>query len=199
MLGTSKSTQGLVSSYDPSGTGPGFSLQYSDEQSSVRMLLTPDGSGTCMIDGTTDIEDGLWHHVAAVVRRRDSCTTDDILLFIDGVQETTSVASSSADTASAQDMANPLEMGSLGLGNSGFLYGSLDNVMIWNRSFSSYQVGEIYDSFFLPEDDNPRDGCIQKEELLAAINDWKRDSTTYPMYWIMGLVTMWTRGFGCVS
>jgi maltose-binding protein MalE len=57
----------------------------------------------------------------------------------------------------------------------------------------------MYEDYFHSCDNNPRDGCVQENELVTAIDSWKYDSTTYTMPWVMEAVTLYSRGTGCVN
>jgi hypothetical protein len=96
------------------------------------------GSFDYTIKSTTNINDGIWHHVAATREQGSGI----IRLFVDGVEE------ASQTTASHQALATTatLHMGHLQTGGN-FFNGMIDEVRIWNVARSSAQIqGSMYSS-----------------------------------------------------
>ncbi|MBL7813632.1 MAG: hypothetical protein JNL70_01415 [Saprospiraceae bacterium] len=78
---------------------------------------------------TTTVNDGNWHHVAAV---RNGTT---VQLYIDGVLNTTgTVTSGNISTGTA-----PVYIG-VRTGQSSFFLGSMDEVRVWNRALSGCEI-----------------------------------------------------------
>ena len=48
-----------------------------------------------------------------------------------------------------------------------------------------------------PADNNPQDGCILENELVAYIALWKQNSSTHPMRVMMRAISLWRAGTGC--
>lgn len=88
------------------------------------------------------VNDGQWHHVAAVLNDDGSPDVSEILLYIDGVVQTTSANNTQAiDTVPSQDaMIGTFE-------NAGILgtwfAGQIDEVKIYNRALNEIEVHEI--------------------------------------------------------
>jgi len=83
--------------------------------------------------------------VVTVVNRNASCTTEDILIYIDGVRETTSVGIGNINTNTNNSMRN-IHLGRLldGATPSGYFNGSMDEVAIFNRSLSAVEILNAY-------------------------------------------------------
>ena len=86
--------------------------------------------------GTTDLRDGRWHHVAAVLDSDGTPNANEVLLYVDGVYDGVSYSSSEAiDTLSSLDVTLGVKHSS-----SQFLDGSIDDVRIYDRALT---VGEL--------------------------------------------------------
>jgi hypothetical protein len=87
--------------------------------------------------GDTTINDDTWHHVAIVLPDKEDVKVEDILLYVDGEQEDTTVSlgSQAIDTAVGMDVLISLD-GSVGL---------LDDVRIYNYALSEEEIGELVD------------------------------------------------------
>jgi RHS repeat-associated protein len=91
------------------------------------------------ITGETNINDGIWHHVAVVLPEYGS-RADDILLYVDGELETPSYVDSSLaiDTGSTEEVM----IGNSFYGNN-HLYGSLDDLRIYEKPLDGDQIAEL--------------------------------------------------------
>jgi len=85
--------------------------------------------------GDTVINDNTWHHVAIVLPDKEDVKVEDILLYVDGEQESTiiSLGSQTIDTAVGMDVLISLD-GSVGL---------LDDVRIYNYALSEGEIGAM--------------------------------------------------------
>ena len=96
--------------------------------------------GTGDIQGTTDVNDGAWHHVAAVTL--NGGTTQ---LFIDGVLEVTGAGPASIAASNANNGAgnNVLWIGG-NPDNGREFNGLLDDIAMWDRGLSAEEISTIY-------------------------------------------------------
>jgi hypothetical protein len=93
------------------------------------------GNPDTTIYTTNSINDGLWHHVTAT---RDSAS-GQMNLYLDGVPQATATGPQGAKTAPPV-----LRIGSLQTGVTGsFLAGTIDDVQIFDRVFSSNEVPSL--------------------------------------------------------
>jgi hypothetical protein len=90
--------------------------------------------GGSVVGGTT-INDNTWHHVAIVLPDKEDVKVEDILLYVDGEQESTTISlgSQTIDTAVGMDVLISLD-GSVGL---------LDDVRIYNYALSEGEIGAL--------------------------------------------------------
>jgi len=85
--------------------------------------------------GDTTINDDTWHHVAIVLPDKEDVKVEDILLYVDGEPEDTTISlgSQTINTAVGMDVLISLD-GSVGL---------LDDVRIYNYALSEEEIGAL--------------------------------------------------------
>lgn len=106
--------------------GVGFSMN--GILNKVRFIVA-DGSNIIRIYSITDVNDGLWHHIAAV---RDG---NNFRLYVDGIQE----ASTSSSMGTGYDNFEPLDIGRLKTG-SNYYDGIMDELKIWSVAKSTSEI-----------------------------------------------------------
>ncbi|MBC7764622.1 LamG domain-containing protein [Microbacteriaceae bacterium] len=95
------------------------------------------GATTCSASTAPSLGDNTWHHIAATLT---SGTVNGSIIYIDGVQQKTCTWTPAAQT------------GSVGIGATKavswqqFFNGSIDNVKIFNRVFSTNEIKAEYDA-----------------------------------------------------
>jgi hypothetical protein len=97
------------------------------------------GSAYILPTSTTSVNDGQWHYVTGVFT-----LDDNMQIYVDGSLEDTEYAGVAGDTG-----ANNFRIASgdiLELNMKGFFNGSIDEVVIFNRSLSSTEIKALYDS-----------------------------------------------------
>ena len=113
-----------------SSGGQNYSLAVHNGKPHVRM----DASGGKQAEGSDNVNDGLWHHMAGV----HNTSTNELILYVDGkeVAKTTGVPSPSAGSF-------PLSIG----GASGFsqnFEGDIDEIRVWNVAKSAQDIKDNY-------------------------------------------------------
>ncbi len=94
------------------------------------------------IDGTTNLRDGKFHHVA--VTYDGSSSASGLQIYVDGQQETTTTVS---DTLSATIVSDePLRFGAREGATIDLFDGVLDEIHVFERALSSNEVRFIYDA-----------------------------------------------------
>lgn len=106
-------------------------LLHVQNTSGQALLRVAVNSGWIM--GTTDLNDGAWHHVAAVWEDDGTPDISDAKLYIDGVEETTTVSARAIDTFADMNVR-------IGFFRAGYINGWLDDVRIYNRALSEIEV-----------------------------------------------------------
>ena len=88
------------------------------------------------LNGSTTINDGQWHHVAIVVPSTAG-SLNDVLLYVDGVEETTSGGSGNAINTST---ANNFNIGRSASQTDRFFAGLMSDVRIWNVGRTAAEI-----------------------------------------------------------
>ena len=120
----------IVGQYNTGGT-PRWGLRLEDGSASGdgAVFYENDGTGAERASATTDIEDGQWHHIAAVIVPGGTG-----LIYQDGVDDTDSSNIFNADFNSAYSM-------TIGKGeNTQPFTGSIDDVRIYNRALPALEI-----------------------------------------------------------
>ncbi|MBW2096549.1 MAG: hypothetical protein JRI80_16885, partial [Deltaproteobacteria bacterium] len=89
----------VIVSWGRPGTGGG---QWFNEITAGGKLRAAVWGGSIL--GDTQIDDGTWHHVAVVVPDKENVKAEDILLYIDGEQEDTTLSNGARTIDTAVDM-----------------------------------------------------------------------------------------------
>jgi hypothetical protein len=97
-------------------------------------------STNAITSSTTSVLDDVWHLAVGVYTQ----STRTYKLYIDGVDESTSIISGGADPAS--DSSNTLNIGANFALNGGYFDGSIDEVGLLDTALTAAQVLEIYNS-----------------------------------------------------
>ena len=86
--------------------------------------------------GDTAIDDDTWHHVAIVLPDKEDVKVEDILLYVDGMQEDTTISfgSQAIDTIVGMDVL---------ISEGGSFDGLLDDVRIYNYALSEGEIGAL--------------------------------------------------------
>ena len=95
------------------------------------------------IVGSTDLRDGNWHHVAAVLRNDGSPDVDDIEFYVDGIEEYISSVSSEAINTGGS---NNVLIGAMLSGAGSPMYhfdGQIDDARIYDRGSDSREIAEL--------------------------------------------------------
>jgi len=100
------------------------------------------GNPDVTIQSVTSINDGRWHHVAATRQRASGL----ILLYVDGVQEASSVGS--ATNTNLLTAPTSLRLGSIQTGTT-FFTGQLDEVRLWSTVRSAADLN-AYRNYLVP-------------------------------------------------
>ncbi|WP_417353626.1 LamG-like jellyroll fold domain-containing protein [Flavobacterium alkalisoli] len=95
------------------------------------------------INGTVNVNDGNWHHVA--VTYDNSLTTNKYKLYVDGVLDTQGDITTPLNTLAATDMIIGRRINS-SLG--GFFDGSIDEIRVWNVARTQAEIAANKDAEF---------------------------------------------------
>jgi len=128
-----------------------------------RLRIEVGGNG---ITGTTQIANGMWHHVAVTY---EHLATTKVKLYIDGVQELAGNFTVSVNT----DTTNAIQ---LGRRNDGVNYyqGEMDEVRIWNVTRTATQILADMNIEFC----SPQNGLVTYYQLNDGIPNGANSSVT---------------------
>ncbi|HUT12348.1 MAG TPA: LamG domain-containing protein, partial [Thermoguttaceae bacterium] len=91
--------------------------------------------------GETDLRDGQWHHVAAVLP--DGATNvNKVLLYVDGRLE--GISGSLGNPINTDPAGIDVLIGSSGTLNNGYLAGAIDDVFIYDRALTTGEIQGMY-------------------------------------------------------
>jgi hypothetical protein len=172
-----ESISGVQDIVTKNGGNPYTGNSYSLFHSSGYVYFKIDNASSNDAINAGPLSAGKWHHIAGTW---DGGTAR---LFIDGKERVTD-----DDTiGQIRTSSNDVNIG----GTQWHFNGTIDDVMLWNRSLTGQEIQDIYDSAFHPADDNPKNGCIEQHELISFIDLWKYDSDTYTMSEMMDATTLY--------
>ncbi len=134
---TATSVEGIISKYNAAGYGWGYLLR-TNASGTVELLLGwgDVASGPGLATDTTKINDGQWHHVAAVLTLGVGVT-----FYIDGNYSSATATNITAGGDNGSSLVvgvNPYT----GFGN--YFNGSVDEVRIYNRALNATEVNTVY-------------------------------------------------------
>jgi len=125
-------TSASIITWGPAGSGTKWIMRTHNGPAALRLEC-----GQSYIYGTTDLVDGEWHHVAAVLEDDGSPDVEEIKLYVDGVVDETGAANPRpVNTASGVECRIAYD-----LNNTGRIYqGLIDDVRIYDRALSADDI-----------------------------------------------------------
>lgn len=113
------------------------------EVDSVAVFRLRDSSNNArQIDGTSKINDGMWHYIVGV---RDA-GSDVNYLYVDGVLEGTLNTPAYIADAEKFSSDDPITMGAYDIPTPYYLDGTLDEVVLYNRVMPANEISTYYDA-----------------------------------------------------
>ena len=152
-------TSASIITWGPAGSGTKWVMRTHNGPASLRIEC-----GQSNTYGTTDLVDGEWHHVAAVLEDDGSPDVSEILLYVDGVvDEILGGTGRLVNTASGIECRIAYD-----LNNTGRVYqGLIDDVRIYDRALSADEIqaliqnpGGTVAQALRPD---PADGALHKD------------------------------------
>jgi hypothetical protein len=129
--------------------GQGNILSWGADQAGQKWIFRAESSGVLSaavyggyVSTTAAINDGQWHHVAAVLNDDGSPSVNEVLLYIDGVLQSTSASNGqSIGTVASQNVI----LGAIKIAGvtSAYLNGLLDDVRIYNRALTASEIAAL--------------------------------------------------------
>jgi hypothetical protein len=131
-------TSASIITWGPAGSGTKWVMRTHNGPAALRVEC-----GQSYIYGTTDLVDGEWHHVAAVLEDDGSPDVEEIKLYVDGVVDETGAANPRpVNTASGVELRIAYD-----LNNTGRTYqGLMDDVRIYDRALSAEEIQALIEN-----------------------------------------------------
>ena len=121
--------------------------------------------GTTNVSSTTQIQNGVWYHVAVVYKGYESSNSDRAKIYINGVDDTASYTNTIPTTLVSSTQ--PLRIGRWA-GSATDFNGKIDETAVWNRALNQAEITSIYNNGY------PKDITA-----LAPINWWRLGENAY--------------------
>ncbi|HML74495.1 MAG TPA: glycoside hydrolase family 76 protein [Anaerohalosphaeraceae bacterium] len=140
--------------------------------------MDPDGTLAVAVWGgyiksQQKINDGRWHHIAAVLTNDYTPAINEIKLYIDGMVETSPYASN-AQAVNTSSANNVLIGGRIdGVSSRGFFAGLIDDVRIYIRPLSAAEIRDIYLADALIGDLSS-DGMVDFADFTSIAQSWQK-------------------------
>ena len=138
---TSDTQASIIDYGDYSGEGTKWKFYLDDVFGPAGVLQVEVYGGH--VFGTTNVADGQWHHVAAVLKDDGSPDASEIKLYVDGVEEVYSyVLPAPINTAGGSDVL----IGVLDSRSSGMVHyfdGQIDEVMVFDTALEPFQIRQL--------------------------------------------------------
>jgi hypothetical protein len=131
-------------------------------------LRVEHGNGN--LQGNTALNDGEWHHVACVVGPNASIQSPDVLLYLDGKNDTQNTADPDKFNITASV---PVTIGQRRTNNDRAFQGRLDEVCIYDRVLTADEIKAlaVHPKAYTP---SPADGA---EDVTSPLLTWKPRET----------------------
>jgi hypothetical protein len=122
-------------------------LSWGTEQPGQKWMFRTESDGTLSvgiwggyINTATTVNDGVWHHVAAVLTDDGDPSVDEILLYIDGILQTDATANTTQSiyTAALQDVI--IGMFENGGVSTSYFEGLIDDVRVYDRALTQPEI-----------------------------------------------------------
>jgi hypothetical protein len=125
---------------DPNGNGGCFDIAFNNPCSGIGV----DVSNGVIMKSDNSILDNQWHHCIIIFDSDFSNTIDDIVLYIDGVMQSSITCSALNNSASINTMSlNPYTIGK-DFSAARFFEGSIDDIGIWDRVLTPTEIEALY-------------------------------------------------------
>jgi len=89
------------------------------------------------VQGDSNVNDGVWHHVAVTVQENATISYPDVILYVDGIDDTRPSEDPDAFNLTADQ---DVRIGSRPAGNDRFFMGLIDDVGIYDRALTPEEI-----------------------------------------------------------
>ncbi len=128
------------------------------------------------VQGSTNLTDGGWHHVAVTIRENVTISYPEVKLYLDGVDDT--IPTTDPD-AFATVAGNDVRIGSRPSNNDRFFTGLVDDVRIFDKELTQQEIELVMRITLLPAwRPTPKDGATPDIEHAAPLTWARGDKAT---------------------
>ena len=129
-VNTTTTGTGTIVGWGPNVAGQRFGFRINDD----RTRMEHQGGN---VQGDSNVNDGQWHHVAVTVQASATISYPDVILYVDGIDDTRATTDSDAFNLTAgQDV----RIGSRPSNDDRFFIGSIDDVRIYDRALTEEEI-----------------------------------------------------------
>ncbi|MBA7632253.1 hypothetical protein ES703_39796 [subsurface metagenome] len=129
-INTTSTVTGTIVGWGPNVDGQRFGFRIDENR-----LRIENAGGN--VQGDSDVTDGGWHHVAVTVQENVTISYPDVILYVDGIDDTRPSEDPDAfNLAADQDV----RIGSRPASNDRFFMGLIDDVRIYERVLSPEEI-----------------------------------------------------------
>jgi hypothetical protein len=128
------------------------------------------------VQGSTNLTDGGWHHVAVTLRENITVSYPDVKLYLDGVDDTIPTTDPDAFNTVA---GNDVRIGSRPSNNDRFFTGLIDDVRIYDKELTQQELELVMRIDLLPAwRPGPKDGATPDIEHATPLAWTRGDKAT---------------------
>ncbi|MHC4175518.1 MAG: LamG domain-containing protein, partial [Planctomycetota bacterium] len=121
---------GTIVGWGPNVDGQRFGFRVNDD----RIRMEHAGGN---VQGESNITDGQWHHVAVTVQENVTISYPDVILYVDGIDDTRATVDPDAFNLTAGE---DVRIGSRPASNDRFFIGAIDDVRIYDRALTQEEI-----------------------------------------------------------
>jgi hypothetical protein len=129
-INTTNTETGAIVGWGPSVDGQRFGFRIDDD----RMRIEHAGGN---VQGDSTVNDGKWHHVAVTVQEGVTISYPDVILYVDGIDDTRATVDPELFNLTADQ---DVRIGSRPSSNDRFFMGLIDDVRIYDRALTREEV-----------------------------------------------------------
>jgi len=160
----SPANQGLVNRRKVDGVNQGYEMETANNTVALCVYVT--GGWKCSPNSNQGLITGVWYHIAGTY------DGSNVRTYINGVEFGTGTAASGAIT---YDATGNLYMGAEE-GASRNLFGSMDDVRVYNRALSAQEVTQLYNSAKMTRENSPSRASSTPSAGNRLVGWWTMDS-----------------------
>ena len=129
-INTTSTETGEIVGWGPNVSGERFCFRVNSNR-----LRVEHGGGS--VQGDSNVNDGWWHHVAMRVKENATISYPDVILYVDGIDDTRPSTDSDAFNLTADQ---DVRIGSRPASDDRFFIGLIDDVRIYERALTEEEI-----------------------------------------------------------